>query len=504
MIQIQPTIQPNPKQHLAWQALESKDIINIHYGGGAGGGKSWLGCESRLVRAYRYPGYRSYIGRNELTRLMASTYVTWTKVCAFHKIPQSDWRLNGKYNYIEFKNPETDSFDGMGSRIDLLDLSFKPSDPMYERFGSFEFSDGGWTDEAGEVPFMAIDILKSRGGRHLNDKYGIKVDSLYTYNPNKGWVYKIHKMDKEGTLPKDTVFIRALFNDNPWTAKIYGEQLDRLTDPAMKARLKLGSFEYDNDPATLIDYDASLDMFTNTVDTTGEKAEKYMTIDVARHGVDRTVIYLWKGWKLYGVRIYAKQDTAVTSQKAREIARDESIAYSRSLADEDGIGGAVVDNNKGFKGFIANSSALTNPITFLPENYANLKAQCTYGLADKINKHEIAIDIEPDQFKSEVPAITYEVWREQLIEELEQIKSKDIDKDSKLKIISKDEIKEALGRSPDFSDTLMMRKWFDYKPSLLTQAHIHYPSSAVPMMNNTSNPHLPNQRTTAYTHVPRL
>jgi len=357
-----PTITPNPKQHLAWQALENPEISEIHYGGGAGGGKTWLGCESRLVRAYRYPGYRSFIGRSELTRLMATSYVTWTKVCAFHKIPQDDWKFNGQYHYIEFKN---------GSRIDLLDLSFKPSDPMYERFGSLEYTDGGWIDEAGEVPFMAIDILRSRGGRQLNEKYGIKPDSLYTYNPNKGWVYRIYKQWKEKTLPKDVVFIQALYKDNPFTAEIYGEQLDKIVDPAMKARLKLGSFEYDNDPATLIDYEASLDMFTNSID----EDEPYMTIDVARHGVDRTVIYLWKGWKLVGVRIYGKQDTAITSLKARNITEEEHIPYSHSIADEDGIGGAVVDNNKGFKGFIANSVPLENPKTHKVENYANLKAQ---------------------------------------------------------------------------------------------------------------------------------
>lgn len=485
-------LNPTPKQFQAWEALQNPDIAEIHFGGGAGGGKSWLGCESRLVRALAYPGYKSFIGRNELTRLMASSYVTWTKVCKFHNIPQDFWSLNGKYNYIELKN---------GSRIDLLDLAHRPSDPMYERLGSLEYTDGGWIDEAGEVPYMAIDILRSRGGRHMNEEFNLMPDSLYTYNPNKGWVYRIYKMWKEGTLPKDVVFIQALFGDNEYTKDIYGKQLDRITDPAMRARLKMGSFEYDNDPSSLVDYDSSLDMFTNTIDTTGDKAEKFMTIDVARHGVDKTVIYLWKGWKLYGVRIYSKQDTAVTSQKCRDICREEQIAYSRSLADEDGIGGAVVDNNKGFKGFVANSSALDNPISHEQENYVNLKAQCTYGIAEKINKHEISIDIEEGQFKSEVPSITFEVWKEQLIEELEQIKSKDIDKDTKLKIVSKDEIKEVLGRSPDFSDTLMMRKYFDYTRSNMIQAHVHYSMSSMPMQNNTSQPSIQKY---AYTHRPKL
>ena len=460
-------INPTPKQYIAWQALQNPDIAEIHFGGGAGGGKSWLGAESRLVRALAYPGYKSHISRNELTRLKASSLLTFIKVCSYHKIPTTDWHINNQYNFIEFKN---------SSRIDLLDLSFKPSDPMYERLGSLEYTDGGWVDEAGEVPFMAIDILQSRGGRHMNDVFKINPDTLYTYNPNKGWVYRVYKAWKDGSLKADTVFIQSLFNDNPYTAEIYGKQLDRIKDPAMRARLKMGSFEYDADPSSLIEYDAILDLFTNTV----PDGEKSLTVDVARHGVDKTVVYLWKGLKLCGVRIYAKQDTAVTSTKVKTIAQEEFIAYSRIVADEDGIGGAVVDNCKGIKGFVANSAQMDNPITRQPENYANLKAQCSYKTAEIINTHKASIAIEPGQFLSEVPGITYEVWKEQLIEELEQIKSKDIDKDQKLKIISKDEIKETLGRSPDFSDTFMMRMMLEYKSTSYQQAHVHYAPSAQP------------------------
>lgn len=125
------TLRPTYKQHLAYQALEDPNIDTVFLGGGAGGGKSWTICESRLIKCYRYPGYKSYIGREELKRLMQSTYLTWVKVCAFHNIPRDDWKLNGQYNYIEFKN---------GSRIDLLDLKFLPTDPLYR----FKRSLGCW------------------------------------------------------------------------------------------------------------------------------------------------------------------------------------------------------------------------------------------------------------------------------------------------------------------------------------------------------------------------
>ena len=38
-------------------------------------------------------------------------------------------------------------------------MAYQPSDPMYERFGSLEFTDGA-LEECGEIRFEAFDILK--------------------------------------------------------------------------------------------------------------------------------------------------------------------------------------------------------------------------------------------------------------------------------------------------------------------------------------------------------
>ena len=138
-----------PKQSECWNRLEDKTTRYPVFGGGAGGGKSWLICEWLIINCIRYPNTKWFIARNELTRLMQSTYVTFQKVIAYHKIPTNAFSLNGQYHYIEFGNK---------SRIDLLDLKFLPSDPFYERFGSLEYT-GGAIEEAGEVDFGAFDML---------------------------------------------------------------------------------------------------------------------------------------------------------------------------------------------------------------------------------------------------------------------------------------------------------------------------------------------------------
>src|SRR3954452_6351195 len=219
MKEIRPTIRPTVKQEQAWEKLLDTVTRFILFGGGAGGGKTWLYCEWLLTCCYLFPGSRWFIARNELKRLMNSTYITWAKVCAHHGIPKSQWSLDGKYNVIRFKN---------GSTIDLLDVAYKPTDPDYERFGSTEYN-GGFGEEVGEWHFKAFDVLKSRIGRHkvLRDNVDITPHPKFgmSANPTKNWPYRVfYKPWKDGTLPEQYAFIQALYSDNPYTAADYGKQ----------------------------------------------------------------------------------------------------------------------------------------------------------------------------------------------------------------------------------------------------------------------------------------
>ena len=167
------------------------------------------------------------------------------------------------------------------------------------------------------------------------------------------------------------------------------------------------------------------------------------------------------------IHTYEKQGLDVTAQKIQEFARNERIPFSHILVDEDGVGGGVVDTLRGIKGFTANAKAFENQTTHQTQNFANLKAQCTYMLADYVNAHKIAV-------RADLSVKTA------LVEELEQIKTKDIDKDRKLQIRPKDEIKEVLGRSPDYADALMMRMYFELKPSMGQFAVQYKPSFGKP------------------------
>lgn len=458
-------LKPHLKQHETYQLLDTpvydedgqKMTIEVFFGGGGGGGKSWILCESRLKNALRYPGYKSFIGRADLKRLKQSTYITWMKVCSFHGVPRDEWRLDPQTTAIHMRN---------GSIIDLLDLKYYPGeDPLYERFGSLEYSDGA-IEECGEIHPLAREVLKTRIGRWMNDTYDINPSLLETGNPKKNWTYHLfYKPWKNNELPPDRFFVQSLVGDNPYVESVYARNLDRTTDPVIRARLRDGNWEYEDDPSTIMDYSAIVDLFTNAPDFDeddeyGQDEDSYISVDVSRYGKDKTVVMFWKGWHVYKILWRVKQDTEVTSAWIDQLAREHRIPRSHIVVDEDGVGGGVVDKLRGVRGFIANLTAIETEeedeeiIDNTPRKsraFANLKAQCAYYAADKVNNHIASVSTDDQRIQE---------W---LSEELEQVKEANVDGDGKRQLVPKEETKIILGRSPDFGDAFIMRSVFDLK-----------------------------------------
>lgn len=430
---------PTIKQNQALQVLNDIQHKYILFGGGAGGGKSYLLIAWLVIMAMTYPQTKWFIGRKELKRLMSSTYITFLKFCQDHNISRDAWKLNGQYNYIEFVN---------GSRIDLLDVDMKPSDPLFERFGSMEFT-GGALEEIGEISFDAYDTLKSRINRHLNDYYKIPAKMFMTCNPKRHWAYTdFYKPWKKGTLDSDKHFIQSLYKDNPHTADSYGETLKSIKDKAKRQRLMLGDWEYEDDPSNLIDPDKVNDLFTNQP-RVGRL--RYLTCDVARFGADKTVIFMWQGLHIEKVVVMDKSSTREVRKELERLSRMFKIPRSNIIVDEDGVGGGVKDEMPGIKGFVNNSRPIKSKreIKSSEQNYQNLKTQCYYRLADYINLGRMSIGIIPEKVK------------EGLIEDLGMVKSDNVDNDSTQRLLSKEKMKEVLRRSPDYSDALMLRIYFE-------------------------------------------
>lgn len=443
---------PNDKQMIAYNYLNDKETTELLYGGGAGGGKSFLGCVWIISSCLKYAGSRWLVGRAILKSLKESTLLTFFDVCKTWGLKAGvDYTYNASSNVVKFKNE---------SEVYLKDLFLYPSDPEFDELGSTEYT-GAFIDECSQVTHKAKSIVMSRIRYKLNE-FGIIPKLLLCSNPAKNFMYyDFYKPSKDNTLPSYKKFVSALVGDNPYISNFYIDNLNKL-DKNTKERLLFGNWDYEDDPARLFDYDKIVDMFTLKPNKTGVK---YLSVDVARFGDDKIVIFLWDGLHVEQVFTFSKQSTLLTEQKIEEIRNQYNIPRSRVVVDEDGVGGGVVDHLSGVKGFVNNGKAYETLLVKNKErvreeavkihNYGNLKAQCYFKLSDYVNDGRISF------YNEIIPSV-----KQLLIEDLDQIKRRDPDKDGKLLIIPKEDIKERLGRSTDYGDAFMMRMLFEVKPNI--------------------------------------
>jgi phage terminase large subunit len=425
-----------------WIDNETTDIV---YGGSKGSGKSYLGVSLIFGDAFIYPGTSYFIARKSLTNIRKFTIPSIHEVFGHWGITPNMYNYNGQDSFYELHN---------GSRVYLLDAKYLPSDPEYYRFGSMQMT-RGWIEEAGEFEEDAKRNLAASIGRWKNDTYHLKPKLLQTCNPSKNYLYRdYYRPNKNGSLEIWKKFVQALPQDNKRLAPGYLENLERSLNSLQKKRLLGGDWEIDDDAATLINYDKIVDIFSNTHVPEGDK---YITADIARLGGDRIVIIEWNGFR-GKVKAYKRQLLDVTTTFIHAAMQRNQTGRSNTLIDSDGMGGGPVDFLKAV-GFVNNARALPSPTAPFndkgereSENFDNLKSQCYFKLAEMVNKNEIYLECENEEQQNLIT------------EELEQVKQKKLDSDMKKGVLPKDKVKEAIGRSPDFSDTLMMRMYFTLKP----------------------------------------
>lgn len=419
----------NDKQKEMARAWIDPAITDIVYGGSKGSGKSFGGVNLIFGDAFLYPETHYFIARKKLNDIRKFTIPTIHEVFEYWGLNEQYYSFNGTDNFFTLYNK---------SKVFLLEAKYLPSDPQYMRFGSMQMT-RGMIEEAGEFEKDAKENLHASIGRWKNDKYNLVGKLLQTCNPSKNYLYKeYYRPHKLGELEPFKKFIQALPTDNKKLDKGYLENLNRVLSKNAKERLLKGNWEFDDDPNALVDYENILALFTNIP----KRGEKYITADIARLGSDKAVIMVWEGFTIIEIVEFAISRTTEIQTTIQALRTKYNIPTTRVVCDEDGVGGGVVDNLK-CKGFVNGSKAQND------ENYANLKTQCAYYLAKAINAFDISFqcDLSPKQ-------------QEQIIEELEQLKSRDTDIDGKLKIISKQEMKDNIGRSPDYLDAMLMRFYF--------------------------------------------
>ena len=163
-------------------------------------------------------------------------------------------------------------------------------------------------------------------------------------------------------------------------------------------------------------------------------------------GRDRFIAGLWDGLRCVVAIDKPKSTGKSIELDLKELKINNSVGNSRIVADSDGLGNYLESYIKNIVTFRGGASAKNK------KEYNNIKSECGFKLAEKINNRELYIQCSPSQ-------------QEEITKELSMcLKRDNLDKDERKKqLIPKDKMKEYLGHSPDYLDMLLMGMYFEVR-----------------------------------------
>lgn len=283
-------------------------------------------------------------------------------------------------------------------------------------------------------------------------------------NPN------LRRLEKQAETDSDYEAFHFTSRDNPYIDPKEIEKAREEMDADTFAQEILA--EYLDNTGALFNFTALVDVFSNTVD---ESTEKYLIVDIADDGSDKTVFSYWIGLEEQWQEEYPRLNTENCIDKIRETAKDNQIPFSHIAVDAIGVGAGVASSSllDGIVGFKSSYAPIKTDqsIVHLPNvgytkevplvsDYRNLRSQCVFTLADMVNNHKVASRVSGK-------------FKEAIIAELQLYQ--DVSKgDGKRLATMKEDIKALIGKSPDHSDTWIMRMYFEIRSRVVPEQSVEF------------------------------
>ena len=379
--------------------------------GGRGSGKSYFFAD-KLIRRFLSNPDTQWACFREVQKSIAKSS---------KKLLEDRIHEFGLHEYFEILQTEIRSKLGNGEII-FQGLQ----DHTVDSIKSLEGFDGCWVEESQTITQHSLDLLTPTFRKDNSEIW-------FSWNPR----LRTDAVEKLFKSKKNSILVHIDYKDNPFCSKIIKDEAEEmyLDDPEKYAHIFLGGY----------------------VDTTGNKLFSFKDVDramhrnqeatgatiigcdVARYGDDSTVLCVRSG--LWVKSILQKKNLAVTevadwAGHIADIVKADAVAV-----DTIGLGAGVHDilMRKGIFSIDANFGYKASD----EKRYINKRAESYFKLSNAI-KAGLAIP-ENDALMEELLTIEYEFN----------------DSNGKLKIISKDKIKEFLGRSPDLADALALTYFTD-------------------------------------------
>ncbi len=444
------------KQRKVILAIRNGVAKEILYGGAMGSGKSYLIALIASSLAKQHAGIHIGVFRKNRTTLKRTTLESFFEYLTnAGAIEGRDYTFNGSelsFTFLHKGKP--------ASKVLFLELDGS-KDRNYNKVRSLNLT-CAFIDEVNECEREGWIALLARVGRKNTDADGRKIPAFLmgTCNPDVNWVKDdFYTPYKKGILPETKLFIPALPSDNPRLPKEYIAQLETMPEQFKQLYL-YGNWDYSDDDMSLfkhihIDRGTITDLRTlylednKTIDT----SKRYIGVDVAREGKDKTVFALLDNGQLtdlYVPDIKVDDKSPILMQVAEEImkyAEKWEVGYEHIAVDAVGVGGGVVDACRAKEFYVQEYKAGSNDVrrdaNGLPQ-FDNIRSMSFWDVSDALQKGDFTIYKSIDHYqelKKDLVVHTYEIT------------------DKVTKVESKSQLKKRLGASPDFADALSIAWW---------------------------------------------
>lgn len=421
-----------------------KERIQISYGG-SGSGKSDFKATELLAKMMLQPFCRVLFTRKFAAQIRDSQFL----------LLKDQIKRNGLSEYFEVRESMDircllngnmamaaglDDVDKLKSIPDITDIWIE--EPI-DRKGSVLESD-----------FLELDrrLRCDKASNHIH----------LTFNPvsRQSWIYRL--LFEKNIY--DTFALKTTYRDNYFSPEQQARTFEnlRLVNWQEWDIYANGNWGSGDDLENRLYSDEAIEnLFTNTF--VHRPGVRYITADIAFEGADLFVIMVWDGWTVVQVYTIEKSDGPTVLNKLKSVAHEWAVPGSNIAFDASGLGGFLTGFMRASRPFNGGALPLEQDRlnkeqerVFRRPVFRNLRAQAFWVLKDRLDNCEIHF------------AQNSLHLHETIRQELRAIKKVPNPDGGKLQVIPKSEIKEMIGRSPDFADCLSMRAIFELskpKPS---------------------------------------